>query len=454
MPGPDHRRLGRELKIFATDDGCGAGLPLWLPAGSAVRSELERFILELERRAGYQHVYTPELGKQALYERSGHWAHYHDDMFPPMDLGAERIVLRPMNCPHHVLVYQSELRTARQIPLRIAELGTAFRNERSGVLGGLARVRQMTLNDGHVFCGPEHVESEIAAILDLIQRAYHSLGIPAPTLRLSLAGVGPKYAPDQQMWARSAAMIRSALDTMGVEYSEAPGEAAFYGPKIDLQVRDPQGREETLSTVQVDFHLPARFGLTYRRGAQSEQPVMIHRSIISTMERMVAHLLEVHEGALPAWLAPTQVIVLPVSIAAASCARQLTQRLRDDDVRCELDEREETLARRIRDAQQRRVPYVAVIGDRERAAGTVALRLRTGERLALTEVALVGLVTTVLRQRLPTLLTEVPARRRTRQRPHRERSGARAGLAAGAGAVLGHPNRSRSPSGAARGRCG
>jgi threonyl-tRNA synthetase len=280
MNVPDHRRLGRQLKFFATDDACGSGLPFWLPAGAIVRSEIERFIVDLERRYGYLHVYTPEMGKRELYERSGHWAHYHDDMYPPMDVGTEQVVLRPMNCPHHILVYRSEPRSLREIPFRLAELGTMFRYERSGVVGGLSRVRQMTLNDGHVFCAGEHVEEEIASILELVDLAYKALAIPAPTLRLSRKGDGPKYATDPHVWARSEELIRSTLVSLGLEYVEAEGEAAFYGPKIDLQVVDPQGREETLSTVQLDFVLPERFDLSFRRGTGQARPVIVHRSIV------------------------------------------------------------------------------------------------------------------------------------------------------------------------------
>lgn len=406
MEPPDHRRLGRQMKIFATDEALGAGLPLWLPAGAVIRSEMERFILEVERRAGYQHVYTPELAKQALYERSGHWAHYHDDMYPPMDLGAERVVLRPMNCPHHILVYQSEPRSARRLPLRLAELGTMFRYERSGVVGGLSRVRQMTLNDGHIFCGTEMVEAEIAAVLELVADAYRTLAIPAPTLRLSLRGEGPKYAAGSSLWVRGEAMIRSALDRLALDYVEAPGEAAFYGPKIDLQVKDPQGREETLSTIQVDFHLPERFELTYRNGPDLHQPVMIHRSIISTMERMVAHLLEVHNGSLPVWLAPTQVTVLPVSPAALDYAFGIHRLLLDRQIRADIDDRDETLGSRIRDAQQQHVPYLAVIGEREAESETVAVRLRTGERTTQPKADFADLVAEVSNRRMPTLAIE------------------------------------------------
>jgi len=382
MGYPDHRRIGRELGIFATDEQCGAGLPLWLPAGAAVRAELERFIVSLERRHGYQHVYTPSLAKRSLYERSGHWQNYHDDMYPPMQVGREEVVLRPMNCPHHILVFASEPRGARDMPVRLAELGTMFRMERSGVVGGLSRVRQMTLNDGHVFCPVDQIGEEIATILGMVGEAYRALAIPPPRYRLSRRGDGPKYVGDHDTWERSEAMLRESLDAHGLPYEEAEGEAAFYGPKIDLQVQDPQGREETLSTIQVDFHLPAQFDLAFRRGDEIERPVMIHRSIVSTMERMVAHLLEVHNGALPPWLAPTQVVVIPVVDDVRDDARRVQQRLSDREIRVELDDRDATLASRVRDAQQKRVPYVAVIGRREVENGTMSVRLRDGSQLA------------------------------------------------------------------------
>ena len=381
MDVPDHRRLGRQLGIFATDEACGAGLPLWLAAGATVRREIERFVVELERRHGYRHVNTPAMAKRELYERSGHWTHYHQDMYPPMDVGGEQVVLRPMLCPHHILIFAAEPRSLRDLPFRLAEIGPMFRYERSGVVGGLSRVRQMTLNDGHVFCAPEQVEAEIADILAMVDEAYRTLGIPPARLRFSRAGTGAKYAADARAWRESESMIRAALDKLGAEYTEAEGEAAFYGPKIDLQVTDPHGREETLSTIQADLHLPARFALRFRRGDAGEQPVMIHRSIVSTMERMVAHVLEVHDGALPVWLAPTQVVVLPVSAAAHAHAVRVHDALAGAAVRAEIDDRDATLAARVRAAQQQRIPYVAVVGDREASSDTVAVRVRPGTQL-------------------------------------------------------------------------
>lgn len=381
MEKPDHRRLGRQLGIFATDELCGSGLPLWLPAGSVVRSEIERYIVDLERHNGYQHVYTPELAKRELFERSGHWAHYRDDMYPPMQVGDEEAVLRPMNCPHHILVFQARPRNVREMPFRLAELGTMFRFERSGVVGGLSRVRQMTLNDGHVFCAPEDIGSEIAAMLAMVEDAYAALAIPPPRYRLSLRGRGPKYVGDDDMWDRSERMLRDALAGIGLPYEEAEDEAAFYGPKIDLQVEDPQGREETLSTVQVDFHLPSQFRLEYQDGPNKRQPVMVHRSIVATMERMVAHVLEVHDGALPVWLAPVQVVLLPVVDDIAEHVHAARGRLFRRGIRVEIDDRDATLASRVRDAEVQRVPYIAVIGRREAQSDTVSVRVRGGAQL-------------------------------------------------------------------------
>jgi threonyl-tRNA synthetase len=393
MAHPDHRRLGRRLRMFTTDDLCGAGLPLWLPAGATVRAELERFVVDLERRNGYQHVYTPQVAKRELYEQSGHWKHFQRDMYPAMQIGQEQFVLRPMNCPHHILVFRAERRHLRDLPWRLAELGTMFRHERSGVVGGLSRVRQMTLNDGHVFCAPDQLEAEIARIIAMVQEAYRALGIPAPRYRLSLPGEKAKFVVNDDMWRRSEAILRSTLDNMGLRFDEARGEAAFYGPKIDLQVHDPSGREETLSTVQLDFHLPARFHLAAYDGDRRVQPVMVHRSIVSTMERMLAHLLEVHDGALPVWLSPCQIRILPLTDDAIDYSFEVRGSCRNAGLRADVDHRDSTLAARIRDAQRNRVPFVAVIGGYELDSATVAVRLGDGRRLdPMTVDDFVGLV--------------------------------------------------------------
>ncbi|MFE5023988.1 threonine--tRNA ligase [Streptomyces sp. NPDC056656] len=381
-PKHDHRRLGRELGLFDTDPLIGAGLPYWLPDGAAVRHTLEEYIRTAERRAGYRHVYSPVLGKRELYEISGHWAHYSDDMFPPMDLGGEQVVLRPSLCPHHAVIYRSRSHSYRELPLRIAELGGMYRSELSGVLGGLTRVRAIQLNDAHIFCTLDQVADEAQAALEMIRRAYEALGVTPARYRLSLPGPGGKYVAAPGMWQRSTALLTEVLDRSGLPYEAAEGEAAFYGPKIDVQVADGSGRESTLSTVQVDFHQPERFDLHYigPDGAK-HRPVMVHRSIIGSVERAVAHLIEQHGGAFPAWLAPTQVAILPISDAELPHADALARRCAELGLRAEVAGPDRgTLGARVREA--RLVPYQAVIGAREAADGRVALRLRDGRRPA------------------------------------------------------------------------
>ncbi|MDQ0773649.1 threonyl-tRNA synthetase [Streptomyces aurantiacus] len=377
----DHRRLGRELGLFDTDPLIGAGLPYWLPDGAVVRHTLEEYIRTEERRAGYRHVYSPVLGKRELYEISGHWAHYGDDMFPPMDLGAEQVVLRPSLCPHHAVIYRSRSHSYRELPLRIAELGGMYRAELSGVLGGLTRVRAIQLNDAHIFCTLDQVAREAGDALEMIRRAYEALGITPARYRLSLPGPGGKYVAAPELWQRATALLTEVLDHSGLPYEAAEGEAAFYGPKIDVQVADSAGRESTLSTVQIDFHQPERFGLHYI-GADGgkHRPVMVHRSVIGSVERAVALLVEQHGGAFPAWLAPTQLMVLPISAAELPNALALTRRCAERGLRAETAGPERgTLGARVREA--RLVPYQAVIGAKEAADDLVALRLRDGRRL-------------------------------------------------------------------------
>jgi threonyl-tRNA synthetase len=379
----DHRRLGRELGLFDTDPLMGAGLPYWLPDGATLRHVLEEYIREVEREAGYRHVYSPVLGKRELYETSGHWSHYSDDMFPPMDLGgAEQVVLRPSLCPHHALIYRSRSHSYRELPFRMAELGGMYRSELSGVLGGLTRVRAIHLNDAHIFCTLDQAVEEARAALHLIARAYADLGIRAVRHRLSLPGEGGKYVADPALWRRATALLREVLDGSGIPYEAAEGEAAFYGPKIDVQIADPAGREATLSTVQIDFHQPERFDLHYigADGAK-HRPVMVHRSIIGSVERAVAHLVEQHGGAFPAWLAPVQLVILPVSDAQVDQAEKLLRGALERGLRAELAGPEHgTLGARVR--ASRLVPYQAVIGEREAEAGgdLVAVRLRDGRR--------------------------------------------------------------------------
>ncbi|MET8665020.1 threonine--tRNA ligase [Streptomyces tendae] len=375
----DHRRLGRELALFDTDPLMGAGLPYWLPDGAVVRHTLEEYVRDAERRAGYRHVYSPVLGKRELYEISGHWEHYRDDMFPPMELGAEEVVLRPSLCPHHALVYRSRSRSYRELPLRIAELGAMYRSEPSGVLGGLTRVRAIHLNDAHVFCAPDQAADEARAALGLIRRAHADLGIRASRYRLSLPGPGGKYVADPELWRRATALLREALE--GLPYEAVEGEAAFYGPKIDVQIEDAAGRESTLSTVQIDFHQPERFGLRYiGPDGTRHRPVMVHRSVIGSVERVVAHLIEAHGGAFPAWLAPVQLVVLPVADAQREAAHALVRHAVDRGLRAEVADPEHgSLGARVRAA--RKVPYQAVIGAREAESGDlVDVRLRDGRR--------------------------------------------------------------------------
>ena len=377
----DHRKLGRELELFDTDPLIGAGLPYWLPAGAAIRHALEEYIREVERQAGYQHVYSPVLGKRELYEISGHWSHYRDGMYPPMDIGGEQVVLRPSLCPHHALIYRSRGHSYRDLPLRMAELGGMYRSELSGALGGLTRVRAIQLNDAHIFCTPDQVAAEAAAALELIQGAYRALGIEPARYRLSLPGRDGKYVGDRDVWDRAAGLLEQVLAEAGVPYEAEEGEAAFYGPKIDVQVADSAEREATLSTVQVDFYLPERFGLDYA-GADGarHRPVMVHRSIIGSAERAVAHLIDVHGGAFPGWLAPVQLVVLPVANAQLPEAEALAAQAVREGLRAVVARPESgSLGARIR--AHRLVPYQAVIGAREAIAGEASLRLRDGQQV-------------------------------------------------------------------------
>ncbi len=380
----DHRKLGRELELYTSSELVGAGLPTLLPKGATVRRLLEEYILRQEREAGYQHVYSPVLGKVDLYKTSGHWEHYRDSMFPPMALEHEEMVLRPMNCPHHILVYQAALHSYRELPVRIAEIGTMYRYEKSGVVGGLSRVRAMALNDAHIFCTPEQIKHEFAGVMRLVERAYATLKITDYAYRLSLRDPADteKYVQNDEMWALGERVLREAMQELGLPFQEAPGEAAFYGPKLDIQIRDTMGREETMSTIQVDFHLPERFDLTYigEDGAQ-HRPVILHRGVIGTMERMMAYLIELYAGAFPAWLAPVQAVVIPIADRHTEYAHKVRDELRRAGFRADIDTRNERMNAKIRDAQLQKVPYMLVVGDREAEVEAVAVRTRAGEDL-------------------------------------------------------------------------
>jgi threonyl-tRNA synthetase len=382
----DHRKLGQELGLFMISDAVGPGLPIWLPKGALLRSILERYIVDLERSLGYQHVNTPQLARVDLYKRSGHWDHFKDNMYPPMAFeNKEELVLRPMNCPHHIIIYKHDLHSYRNLPIRLAELGTMYRYERSGALSGLSRVRAMTLNDAHIFCLPEQIQAEAVGVIRLIQRVYRDFGFKEYWYRLSLRNPKDKtnFVDNDAMWDTAEEYLRQALAEVGVPYEEAPGEAAYYGPKIDVQLNDVLGHSETLSTVQLDFYLPERFELEYvDKDGQYKRPVMIHRGVISTMERMTAFLIEHHAGNFPLWLAPVQLKIVTVTEQQLDYARKVFTELKDAGWRVELDERNEKLGYKIREAHLAKIPYAIVIGDSEVQAQTLAPRRRGGENLA------------------------------------------------------------------------
>ncbi|QZY86011.1 threonine--tRNA ligase [Exiguobacterium acetylicum] len=373
----DHRKLGKELGLFFTSQEVGQGLPMWLPKGAAIRRTVERYIVDKELELGYEHVYTPVLGSVDLYKTSGHWDHYQDDMFPKMEMDNEELVLRPMNCPHHMMVYKNEPRSYRDLPLRVAELGGMHRYEMSGALTGLQRVRYMVLNDGHTFVRPDQMKDEFKAIVHLIQEVYADFGITDYKFRLSYRDPADKekYFDNDAIWEMAQRELKETMDELELEYFEAEGEAAFYGPKLDVQVRTALGKDETLSTVQLDFLLPERFELTYKgNDGQDHRPVVLHRGVVSTMERFVAYLIEEYKGAFPTWLAPVQVKLIPVSKVHEDYAREIKAILLKKGIRVETDFRDEKLGYRIREAQVNKVPVMLVLGDKEVDSREVNIR--------------------------------------------------------------------------------
>ncbi len=375
----DHRTIGRDLDLFFVDPKVGAGLPYWMPKGATIRRVVERYIIDKEVADGYQHVYTPVLMNVDAYKTSGHWAHYRDDMFPPMDMGdGEMLELRPMNCPSHIQIYKHHIRSYRELPIRIAELGMMHRYEKSGALSGLQRVREMTLNDGHTFVTLDQVQSEFSKILTLILDVYKDFDITDYYFRLSYRDPKntKKYFANDEMWERSQSMLKKAMDDMGLDYVEAEGEAAFYGPKLDIQTKTALGADETMSTIQLDFMLPERFNLTYvGQDGEEHRPVMIHRGIVGTMERFIAYLIEIYKGAFPTWLAPVQVEVIPVNLDAHSdYAKKVRDELNKRGFRAEADLRNEKLGYKIRESQTQKVPYTLVLGDKELKDNSVNVR--------------------------------------------------------------------------------
>jgi len=376
----DHRKIGKELGLFMLSKEVGAGLPFWLPKGATIRRVIERYITDVEISLGYLHVYTPILADVNLYKTSGHWDHYQDSMFPPMDMGdGEMLVIRPMNCPHHMIMYKNENHSYRELPLRIAELGMMHRYEKSGALSGLQRVREMTLNDAHIFVRPDQIKDEFKRTVALMLEVYKDFNITDYEFRVSYRDPKDteKYFPDDDMWNKAEKMLKEAMDELGLDYYEAVGEAAFYGPKLDVQVKTALGNAETLSTIQLDFLLPERFELTYvgEDGKNIYRPVVIHRGIVSTMERFVAYLIEEYKGAFPFWLAPVQVKILPVNVEAhQEYVDQVHETLKIMGFRVESDLRDEKLGYKIREVQTMKVPYSLVLGDKEKDEGLVTYR--------------------------------------------------------------------------------
>ncbi|KRM61806.1 threonyl-tRNA synthetase [Paucilactobacillus vaccinostercus DSM 20634] len=376
----DHRVIGNDLDLFFVDPKVGAGLPYWMPKGATIRRTIERYIIDKEVANGYNHVYTPVLMNLDVYKTSGHWQHYREDMFPPMDMGdGEQLELRPMNCPSHIQVYKHHIRSYRELPLRIAELGMMHRYEKSGALSGLQRVREMTLNDGHTFVAPNQILDEFKSILKLMIEVYHDFDINDYTFRLSYRDPKntEKYFDDDEMWNNAQSMLKQAMDDMGLEYYEAEGEAAFYGPKLDVQTKTALGNDETLSTIQLDFMLPKQFDLHYvGEDGQDHRPIMIHRGLVSTMERFTAYLTEMYKGAFPTWLSPEQVKIIPVKDDVhGDYADKLRNELAAAGIRASVDHRNEKMGYKIREAQTKKVPYTLVVGDNEVADNKVTVRL-------------------------------------------------------------------------------
>lgn len=379
----DHRKLGKELGIFMFADIVGKGLPMWLPNGFTVRRLLSDYIMNKELELGYEHVMTPSLGNVKLYKKSGHWAHYKDDMFPAMELDDKAYVLRPMNCPHHMVMYKSTLHSYRDLPVRIAEIANDFRFEASGALTGIERARAFTQNDSHIFCRPDQIAQEFKNVAHLILDVYKDFGFKDYSFRLSLRDKNnkEKYFGNDELWEKSENELREVLKEMNVEFYEAEGEAAFYGPKLDVQVKSALGHDVTLSTIQLDYQLPERFELTYvDENGDKVRPVVIHRAILGSLDRFIAFLLEETKGNLPLWLAPTQVQVIPVKLEYHDeYAKEVVAKLRKAHFRVNNDNRDEKLGYRIREAQLKKIPYQLVLGDNERDNGTVTYR-KHGEK--------------------------------------------------------------------------
>ena len=374
----DHRKIGKDLSIFMNSDLVGKGMPLWLPNGAIVRKELENYIYDKERKMGYKHVYTPCVGTVDLYKTSGHWDHYKENMFPMMKVDDEEFVLRPMNCPHHMLIYGNELHSYRDLPIRIGEFATDFRYEASGAVKGLERVRCMCQNDAHLFVTPEQIKDEFKKVVSLILDVYKDFGFKDYSFRLSLRDPEDKekYFDDDEMWNTAENKLREVLNELNVPYIEAIGEAAFYGPKLDVEVKPAVGPEVTLSTCQLDFLLPRRFELTYiDKDGSKKTPVVLHRAIFGTFDRFTAFLMEETKGAFPLWLSPVQVNVIPVNNEYhAEYAKKVFDELNNLGIRVNLDDRNEKLSYKMRESQSKKIPLTLILGDKERADVSISYR--------------------------------------------------------------------------------
>lgn len=373
----EHRKLGKELDIFVLDEEVGPGLPLWLPNGTIIRDEIEKYAREMEFRAGYQRVSTPVLTKSDLYYRSGHLPHYKESMYPPMVIDeGDEYYIRPMNCPHHHRIYSARPRSYRDLPVRLAEYGNTYRYEKHGSLSGLLRVRAMSMNDAHIYCTEEQIEDEFRGVISMYRDYYDHLGLGNFRVRLSLHDPEKdKYVANEESWLRSEEIVRQVLRNLNVDFEEEQGEAAFYGPKIDIQVKNVMGREETVSTAQLDFVMPERFELTYRDADGAEKrPLIIHRAPLSTHERLIAFLIELYGGAFPTWMAPVQAMMLPISETFADYAHSLANQLRENLIRAEVDDSAESLNKRIRLASKAKYPNVWIVGEKERDEGKVTWR--------------------------------------------------------------------------------
>ena len=374
----DHRKIGKDLNIFMFSELVGKGLPMWLPNGFIIRKELSDYITEKELKLGYKHVMTPSLGNVDLYKTSGHWAHYKDDMFPAMKLDNESYVLRPMNCPHHMMIYKNFLHSYRDLPLRLAEIANDFRYEASGACCGIERARAFTQNDSHIFCTQDQIEQEVQGVIDLILDVYKDFNFKEYSFRLSLRDKNnkEKYFGNDELWEKSENALRKILKESKKEYYEAEGEAAFYGPKIDVQVKSAIGHDVTLSTVQLDYQLPERFELDYvAEDATRKRPVVIHRAILGSLDRFTAFLLEETKGALPLWLSPVQVNIIPVNNEYhLEYAKQIQKLLNENNIRCELDSRDEKLSYKMRESQTKKIPVTLILGDKERDTNQISFR--------------------------------------------------------------------------------